>query len=155
MNFIFTKILPTLLLISAVGIFGMMGIGYYWQYQPASVSDYVLFNTPKNAILNKDHIILPGEVIRYAVDTFIVKKFVAETTRYIVSNDPGCDQKIFLPTTQVIEIGQRTFTNASFSVPLEFKPCTYHLRFVTSVQVNPNKKIEIVRESDDFIVPAI
>lgn len=138
--------------IAIAGFILMFGLSMFWQYWPYPESDYLTFRYPKNVILNPGKIIHPGDIIQYSADTIVRKPFTAVTSRYLISNDLGCDYKILPTTTMVLKAGPIVFTNKSYIVPLDFKPCTYHLHFVTTVQVNPNRTITFLRDTEDFIV---
>lgn len=141
-----------LIVVSVILWVGMIGLGFYWQYVPYNQDDYFVASTPKNLILNPDHVVHQGEVIKWSVNTMIKRPFVAITTRYIESEQPGCDFKILPTTTIVAEVGPKVYTNTSYIVPLDFKPCTYHVKLVSAVKVNPNRTVEFIRYTEDFTV---
>lgn len=138
--------------VSIAGVTILCALNIYWLVYPYKVSDYFVFAKSQNPIENKDHIICGGERIRWTVDSEILQKMTIETSRFIESRDEGCDFEILPTSTQVLEKGLRRYTNASYIVPIDFKPCTYHVRIVSYIKVNPIRTLHFVRETEDFVV---
>lgn len=122
----------------------------YWTIKDYKVQTY----TNPIAILNKDHVIHPGETIRWDVDitNFAAYKFM--TIQEIVGANPtvACDYKILPILGGVLQVGHIKRINATNVLPEGFKPCVYYVRITNVITLNPLRTVTIVKQTDNFTV---
>lgn len=124
----------------------------YWQLYPYNVEKiYDQYNLP---ILNTDHVVYGGETIRWRAH-FIMHMASKIEYRYIIEspNNPDCEYKILYEGAGVSKIGEVDHTSAMVVVPINFKPCVYHVRIETNLHPNPSGRIiTITAVTENFTV---
>jgi hypothetical protein len=131
---------------------GLIMLVLYWLLYPYSQEQYIEWEYEKNPILNEGGIVKRGESVLWSVDVNILKNFDSTTTRYIQSDDSGCDFKIYQTTQMSLSVGQKHYVNSNLTIPFSMIPCRYYVHLVSEIKVNPIRLITVVRDTDYFIV---
>lgn len=133
-------------------MFVLTGLNTYWYFKPY---DIIKFFAEKNEILNENHTIKAGDTIKFRAHyDMLLGNIPVEFIYYLEPTDPtaACEFKILGQGKGETKAGLVDRINSTLVVPLDFKPCEYHVRITSIYQPNPQKKITKDRYTEDFKV---
>ncbi len=133
----------------------MLTVGYsnFQTFRPYHIQDIDSQNAMP--ILNKDHIIKPGEIIRWQVHTVTYMGGISDDYTYYLEPAEGqdvCDFRILQQGRGATKEGIVNHVSAMTRVPMDFRPCTYHVRILVVFHVSPSRDIVTNAQTEDFEV---
>lgn len=130
---------------------GLTLLGGYWQLYPYKME--MIYDQNSLPILNTNHTIKGGETINWRAHFVIYRKARIEYRYILESSQTDCEYKILYEGSGESTIGEVDHTSAMVVVPVNFKPCVYHVRIDTFFHPNPSSRIiAITAVTENFTV---